>query len=84
MSYSELPVGTPEAQGIPSQAVLDFVNSAEADVDALHSFILLRHGHRVAQGWWAPPRHPPRALLAEQELHVHGRWACGGGRPAQH
>ena len=54
MSYSELPVGTPEAQGIPSQAVLDFVNSAEADVDALHSFILLRHGHRVAQGWWAP------------------------------
>ncbi|MCD6285596.1 MAG: serine hydrolase [Anaerolineae bacterium] len=54
MTYAELPASTPEAQGIPSHAILDFVNAAEADVDALHSFILLRHGHRVAQGWWAP------------------------------
>jgi len=54
MTYAELRASTPEAQGIPSQAVLDFVDATEADVDALHSFILLRHGHRVAQGWWAP------------------------------
>ena len=26
----------------------------------LHGLILLRHGHRVAQGWWSPygPHHP--------------------------
>ncbi len=52
--HAKLSASTPEAQGIPSQAVLDFVNAAEADVDALHSLIMLRHGHRVAQGWWAP------------------------------
>ncbi len=45
---------TPEAQGISSQAILDFIDAAEAQVDALHSFMLLRHGKVVAQGWWAP------------------------------
>jgi hypothetical protein len=54
MSHAILPASTPEAQGISSQAVLDFVNAVEANIDALHSFILVRHGHRVAQGWWAP------------------------------
>lgn len=45
---------TPEAQGVSSQAILDFVNAVEEQVDALHSFMLLRHGHVIAQGWWAP------------------------------
>ncbi len=45
---------TPESQGISSQAILDFVETAEAEVDALHSFMLIRHGKLVAQGWWAP------------------------------
>ncbi|MBN1248222.1 MAG: serine hydrolase [Anaerolineae bacterium] len=54
MSDNPLPFSTPETQGISSRAILDFVNTAEAEIDALHSFILVRHGHRVAQGWWAP------------------------------
>jgi CubicO group peptidase (beta-lactamase class C family) len=44
---------TPEAQGIPSAAINAFVNAAE-QLDALHSFMLLRHGHLVAEGWWEP------------------------------
>jgi len=47
---------TPEAQGIPSSAVLAFVDAAEKKVDALHSFMLLRHGQVVAEGWWGPYR----------------------------
>lgn len=45
---------TPEEQGVSSQAILDFVQAAEEQVDALHSFILLRHGKIIAQGWWEP------------------------------
>jgi len=50
----ELPRSTPEAQGISSAAVLAFINAADADIDALHGFVLVRHGHVVAEGWWAP------------------------------
>lgn len=49
-----LPRSAPEAQGIPSPAILDFVRAAEETVEHLHSFMLLRHGHRVAAGWWEP------------------------------
>ena len=49
-----LPRSTPEAQGVSSAAILAFVEAAEKDIDALHSFMLVRHGHVVAEGWWAP------------------------------
>ncbi len=45
---------TPEAQGVSSAAVLAFVDEAEKKVDSMHSFMLLRHGHVVAEGWWRP------------------------------
>ena len=56
-----LPRGpSPEAQGIASAAVLAFVETVEADVGGLHSFLLLRHDRAVAEGWWSPytPEHP--------------------------
>jgi CubicO group peptidase (beta-lactamase class C family) len=53
-SENQLAVSTPEAQGIPSEAVLSFLQEAEESIDALHSIIVVRHGHVVAQGWWAP------------------------------
>src|SRR5207253_102063 len=40
--------------GVSSAGVLAFVEAADKDIDALHSFMLLRHGHVVAEGWWAP------------------------------
>ncbi len=49
-----LPRDTPEAQGVSSREVLDFVESADRTIDSLHSFMLVRHGHVVAEGWWAP------------------------------
>lgn len=51
---SSLPRSTPEAQGISAAAILDFVQSADQQVDAMNSFMLVRHGHVVAEGWWSP------------------------------
>jgi len=52
-----LPRSTPEAQGISSAAILDFVEAADRQsvtTKAIQSFMLVRHGHVVAEGWWAP------------------------------
>ncbi len=49
-----LPRSTPERQGISSAAILAFVNRADSEIDAMHSFMLVRHGHVVAEGWWSP------------------------------
>ncbi len=51
---SSLPRSQPEAQGISSSAILAFVDQADKTIDALHSFILVRHGHVVAEAWWSP------------------------------
>ncbi len=46
---------TPESQGISSKAILNFIEAAEKErKDDLHSFMLLRHGKVLAQGWWLP------------------------------
>ena len=45
-----LPRSTPEEQGISSTAILNFVKALEGEIDALHSFMLLRHGKVVAEG----------------------------------
>jgi CubicO group peptidase (beta-lactamase class C family) len=51
---STLPRSTPESQGISSAAILDFVEEADKKIDHLHSFMLVRHGKVVAEGWWGP------------------------------
>ena len=51
---AELPRSSPEAQGVSSSAVLAFVEAADTSIDSLHSFMLLRYGHVVAEGWWSP------------------------------
>src|SRR2546428_12528843 len=48
---AELPRSSPEAQGIPSSALLAFVDAAEAKIDARHSLMVVRHGYVVAEGW---------------------------------
>jgi CubicO group peptidase (beta-lactamase class C family) len=47
---------TPESKGISSAAIADFVATAEKTIQHLHSFMLLRHGEVVAEGWWYPWR----------------------------
>src|SRR5919201_1054413 len=51
---ADLPRSSPEAQGVSSPAVLAFVEAVDRQIDSLHSFMLVRHGHVVAEGWWAP------------------------------
>src|SRR5450631_2664478 len=48
-----LPRSTPEAQGISSQAIGDFIQAAEK-INTLHSFMIVRHGQVVAEAWWKP------------------------------
>ncbi len=49
-----LPRSTPESQGVASSAIVDFVKRAEASISNLHSFMLMRHGQVIAEGWWTP------------------------------
>jgi CubicO group peptidase (beta-lactamase class C family) len=49
-----LPRSTPEAQGVSSDGVRAFVEAADAKVHQMHSFVLVRHGHVVAEAYWAP------------------------------
>ncbi len=48
-----LPRAEPEAMGVSSAAVLDFIREAD-DIDSFHGVMLVRHGKVVAEGWWAP------------------------------
>ena len=49
-----LPRSTPEAQGISSAGILDFIETADRLVNSIHSFILVRHGQVVTEAWWNP------------------------------
>jgi CubicO group peptidase (beta-lactamase class C family) len=57
-SETQLKRNSPEAEGISSSAVLDFIQAVEQHpshpLDALHGFMLLRHGNVAAEGWWTP------------------------------
>lgn len=58
-----LPRATPETQGIPSSAILAFLHNVNRDIHDLHSFMLLRHGQVLAEGWWQPYRRPEPHIL---------------------
>jgi len=49
-----LPRSTPEAQGISSAGIRDYVETADRQLSTMHSFMLVRHGHVVAEAWWSP------------------------------
>jgi CubicO group peptidase (beta-lactamase class C family) len=53
-TQTSLPRSTPEAQGIASADVLKLVNALDTAVHEIHSFMLLRHGQVVAEGFWSP------------------------------
>lgn len=44
----------PEAQGVESAGIFDFVNAIENKNLNLHSLMVVRHGKIVAEGWWGP------------------------------
>ncbi len=47
------PRSTPESQGVSSAAVLTLVEALD-QIDAMNSFMLVRHGQVIAEGWWTP------------------------------
>jgi CubicO group peptidase (beta-lactamase class C family) len=53
---TSLPRSAPEAEGVSSKAILDFIEAAENSKNELHSFMFLRHGKVIAEGWWNPYR----------------------------
>jgi CubicO group peptidase (beta-lactamase class C family) len=49
-----LPRSSPEEQGVSSAGIREFVEAADEQVQSMHSFMIVRHGHVVAEGWWKP------------------------------
>ncbi len=86
MTSSHLPRSAPSAQQVDPRALLRVLDALEAH-PALepHSLVVVRHGHVVAEGWWAPyaPERPhllyslsksfamTAALLAQAEGVLH-------------
>lgn len=49
-----LPRATPEEEGVSSKAILGFVGAISSSRHEFHSFMLIRHGKVIAEGWWKP------------------------------
>lgn len=45
---------TPEAVGIHSQAILDYIDALEHSNTEMHGLMIMRHGKICAEGWWQP------------------------------
>ena len=54
MSSNNLTYATPEALGIPSQSIIDFLEDMKTFRIPLHGFLVLRHGKVAAEGYCAP------------------------------
>lgn len=48
------PRSSPELQGISTAGIRQFIAAANASGLGWHSFMLLRHGQVVTEGWWKP------------------------------
>lgn len=51
---SDLPRSVPEAEGVSTEKIIQFIEAADAKVNSMHSFMLIRHGKVIAEAWWAP------------------------------
>ncbi|MDN3548589.1 serine hydrolase domain-containing protein [Mucilaginibacter aquaedulcis] len=45
---------TPEAEGVSAAGIDSFLTAASKSNHEFHSFMFLRHGKVIAQGWWNP------------------------------
>lgn len=53
---NSLPRSTPEAEGVSSEGITQFLEAASKSKHEFHSFMIIRHGKVVAEGWWNPYR----------------------------
>ncbi|MCU0407870.1 MAG: beta-lactamase family protein [Bacteroidales bacterium] len=59
----ELERTTPESQGVSSAGITDFMNAVDTSRTEIHSFMFLRHGKVIAEGWWAPHRPETKHIM---------------------
>lgn len=64
------PTSTPEARGLSSKAILAFIKEIEREHINLQSLIIMRQGHVIADGFWAPfgPEKPHRMFSSRKAL----------------
>jgi CubicO group peptidase (beta-lactamase class C family) len=53
---NSLPRSVPEAEGVSSEGIISFIEAAAKSKIEFHSFMFLRHGKVIAEGWWNPYR----------------------------
>jgi len=75
-ALSALPSATPESQGVPSRAILQWIDACETTSATngfrggfLHGFVIVRHGKVIAEGSWAPQDtlHEPHMLYSHSK-----------------
>ena len=50
----QLPRSTPKMEGVSSAGIIDFLNAIDTGSVELHSFMFIRHGKVIAEGWREP------------------------------
>jgi CubicO group peptidase (beta-lactamase class C family) len=53
-NIDKLPRSIPELEGVSSVGIIDFLNAIDTGRQEIHSFMFLRHGKVIAEGWWDP------------------------------
>ena len=51
---ASLPRSNPEAEGVSSEGIIEFLDAIPVSNHEFHSFMIVRHGKVVAEGWWNP------------------------------
>ena len=54
---------TPEQQGVSSSGLNSFLDEVAKSKIEFHSIMVVRHGHVIAEGWWAPYKSSLRHTL---------------------
>ncbi|MBX2923873.1 MAG: serine hydrolase [Chitinophagaceae bacterium] len=52
--FNNLPRGVPENENVYSGQILRFLEEVHNSKNEFHSYMLLRHGKVISEGWWAP------------------------------
>lgn len=58
-----LPRSNPHKQGVSATQLSKFLAAVKNSGIELHSMMLIRHGHVIAEGWWAPYAAPLKHTL---------------------
>ena len=54
LNTEKLPRSIPELEGVSSAGILNFLNAIDTGRLEVHSYMFIRHGKVIAEGWWKP------------------------------